>query len=152
MELPHDHSSHGAGSSDGIFYKVEVRTSHESMPVIIPNTKFVIDAFWREWPVTIGAQAWGINIPIQSWCIEPAKHGLLTHIVAEAHRWALLASLEAASIGGTLCIETRLVAVRYSTSYSAKEVGVTSPLTGTFKVPHTSERQVAPKVDGAARA
>ena len=152
MELPHDHSSHGSGSSNGIFYKVEVRTSHESMPIVIPNTTFIIDTFWREWPVTFGARAWGVNIPVHSWHAEQAKHGLLTYVAAEAHRWAFLASLDAASIGDTLCIETRLVAVEYSTSYFMKEVGITAPLTEVVVGPQTSPRKVQPKVDGTARS
>jgi hypothetical protein len=52
-------------------------------------------------------------------------------VAAEAHRWAFLAALEAgmAGPGGALCVETRLVAVKFSQQYSTVEEGVTFPMT-----------------------
>jgi hypothetical protein len=122
-------SSHGSGSGSGTYYKLEVR-SWSTMPHGIGDASkpfpFIIDNYWREVPISYGATQWGTNIPIRNWDAEAAKHGLMSYPVAQAHRWAFIAALEAgiAGVGGALCTETRIVAVKYSHSYSTEEVGI----------------------------
>lgn len=130
----HSPGIHGSGSSTGKYYKVEYRST-TSMSKVIGNGQdpfpFIIDHYWRSLSITQGAQQWGVNIPLRAWDGEACKHGLLTLVAAEAHRWAFLAALEAGAggPGGALCVETRLVAVEFHQEYSTKELGVTSHMT-----------------------
>lgn len=130
----HSPGLHGSGSSTGKYYKVEFRST-TAMSKIIGDTKspfpMVVDHYWRTLEITTGAQQWGVNIPIRPWDTEACKHGLLSLVAAEAHRWAFLAALEAGvgGPGGSLCVETRLVAVELQTQHSTKELGVTSHMT-----------------------
>jgi hypothetical protein len=87
---------------------------------------FIIDHYWRPLSITLGATPYGANIPVRSWDTEAVKHGLVSYAVAEAHRWAFLAFLEAHAIAGGLCVETRLVAVKWHQQYSTEELGVTA--------------------------
>lgn len=127
----HSPGIHGSGSSTGTYYKVEFRTI-TSMTAVIGNPNepfpFVIDHYWRQLPIRCGATQWGTNIPCRSWDSEAAQHGMVSYAAAEAHRWAFLAYLEASRPGGSLCIETRLVAVEFKREYSTKEIGVTPHL------------------------
>lgn len=125
----HSPGVHGSGSSTGTYYKVEFRTT-TSMTTCIGNPNepfpFVIDHYWRTLPIQLGAMQWGTNIPCRSWDGEAAQHGMVSYAAAEAHRWAFLAYLEATKPGGSLCIETRLVAVKFKREYSTEEMGVTA--------------------------
>jgi len=127
----HSPGIHGNGSSTGTYYKVEFRTI-SSMTKCIGNPNepfpFVIDHYWRTLPIQLGAVQWGANIPCRSWDAEAAQHGMVSYAAAEAHRRAFLAYLEATTPGGSLCIETRLVAVEFKREYSTKEIGVTAHL------------------------
>lgn len=116
-------SFHGSGNGGQDGYKVEVRTTfHEPMRI----DDFVIDGVWREWPFSLVAKTCGVQVPVSIFDRGMMDHGLLpSRTTAEAHRWLLLASLEAARYGATLGLETRLVRVRYSWTYSTKEEGVT---------------------------
>lgn len=129
---------HGNGSFSGHYFQVEVRTSSGS-PVVLSlegeRRPFVIDHCWRHWPVYRGAIKWGCNVPIRSWDHDAADHGLLPYLAAEAHRRVLLAALEAYTIGGSLCIETRLVEVKFSKTYNCEEIGVTPALRGGWRTP-----------------
>lgn len=116
---------HSRGNSTGSFYKVEVRTSYHSPTVIgTGRDAFVIDHCWRYLPIVRGATQWGINIPMRQWDGDAADHGLFSYLVAEAHRWAFLAFLDAHQAAGALCIQTRLVEVQLIRSYDTKELGV----------------------------
>jgi len=105
---------HGNGSMSGTCYKIEARNDSATPKVIDPNGAFplVLDNSWRTVPIVRGAQQWGVNIPIRRWDADAADHGLVPYVVAEAHRWAFLAALEAGlgGAGGLLCVETRMVA------------------------------------------
>ncbi len=119
---------HGEGSGHNHGYKVEVRTSYHD-PTLIPladGKVFVIDLVWREWPIREGVTPFGVNIPIKSWDRSNLDRGLVSYVVAEAHRWALLAHLEASTLAGSLCVQTRLVKVKLHYTYKLEEVGVTS--------------------------
>lgn len=146
LELP-SATKHGSGSSTGTYFKIEVR-NNSSMPKVIGDAKvpipFVIDNYWRTLPIYRGATAWGVNIPIRSWHtdLEAADHGLVSYTAAEAHRWAFLAALEAGTVGGSLCIETRLVAVELHKTYTTKEKGVTASLSQSYREPELSARAV----------
>ena len=120
VEMPgeHNHES-GKGYKDG--YRVEVRTSYWSPSVIDGR---VIDGVWRTVPIAAGATPWGNNVPVRPWDRDMLDRGLLPMEAAEAHRWTLLAMLDASQIAGSLCIETRLVKVRYHYEYRTEEVGV----------------------------
>lgn len=128
IELNRD-GKHGSGGGTTVYYKVEVRTSYHQ-PTVLAGGKehFVIDNCWREWPIRRGAAIYGNNIPYRPAYDASDEHGLFPYITAEAHRLALLAHLEATHFAGSLCIETRLVAVEYKYSYEAKEIGVTPVL------------------------
>lgn len=124
-------TSHGSGHQSGTYYKIEVRSTY-SEPTVIPladGKHFVIDQNWRQWPIRL-APYWTdtLKVPVVSYDGEAASHGLSAYTAAEAHRWLLLAWLEAAHVGGTLCIETRFVEVRMETRYSITETGVTDAL------------------------
>ena len=130
MEL-HEEGIHGSGSSTEHFFKIEVRTSYYNPTVLGAGDKsFVIDNVWREWPVTRGATPWGQNVPIRAWDGAAAEHGMLSRVAAEAHRWSLLAWLEANQVTGSLCVETRLVKVEFKRTYTTKELGVSEPMKG----------------------
>lgn len=121
--------THGSGSSTTHHWKLEVRTSYPDPTIIGSGDKaFVIDNNWREWPVYPGTNPYGINIPFRSWDRTAGDHGMFSQTVMEAHRWALLAYLEAGTLCGAGCIETRLVKIELQQSYSTKELGVTEPL------------------------
>lgn len=128
VELP-SASKHGSGATSDHLYKIEVRKSYSDPTVLgAGRDAFVIDMVWRTWPVYEGSTKFGTNVPVRSWDRRGLEHGLLTYAVAEAHRWALIALLEASEVGGSLCIETRLVEVKFSTQYSTEEVGVSQPI------------------------
>jgi hypothetical protein len=134
----HSPGLHGNGNSTGTYYKVEYRSTTSMTKVVGDGREpfpFVIDHYWRTLSIQQGAQQWGVNIPIRPWDGEACKHGLVSHVAAEAHRWAFLAALEAgaAGAGGALCVETRLVAVELQQSYSTKEIGVTPQMTLQYK-------------------
>lgn len=124
--------THGSGRSTGTYYKVEVRAWH--LPKVIPmadrRDPFIIDDKWREWPLVFNRAGIGPapSVPVRACTEHAAEHGLLTHDAAMAHQWALYAALDANGWGGSLCIETRLVAVEFSESYSITEVGVSAIL------------------------
>ncbi len=125
----HSPGIHGNGSSTGTYYKVEHRTT-TSLSTVIGNPNepfpFIIDHYWRTLGIMLGGTPYGANIPVRSWDTEAAKHGLVCYAAAEAHRWAFLAYLEANTVGGSLCVETRLVAVKFHQQYSTEELGVTA--------------------------
>ena len=137
---------HGSGSGTKYYYKVEVRTSCSSP---LPVGTFVIDHCWRALPIQESKSPWGINVPVPTWHRDGLSHGLVPFVVAEAHRWAFLAYLEAASIGGALCIQTRLVEIAYRHSYSTEEIGVSPPQT--HRGPHDLPAPFTPRIptDGA---
>lgn len=141
IELNRD-GRHGSGSGTIAYYKVEVRTSYYQ-PTVLGEGKnrFVIDNCWREWSIRPGSTIYGTNVPYGRQFNHGADDlGLFSYVVAEAHRLALLAHLEAAEIMGSLCIETRLVKVEYKYSFEAKEIGVTPVLRADCR-----ERQFAPR-------
>jgi hypothetical protein len=116
---------HGNGAGNIHYYKVEVRTTYHE-PAVIGG--FVVDHIWRNLPVIESSQPWAANIQVNRANREALNNcGLMTRTVAEAHRWAFLADLEAHRPLGSLCIETRLVKVNYSFSYRTEEKGVTEP-------------------------
>jgi hypothetical protein len=129
LELPSS-GKHGTGDSTRTGYKIEVRSSY-SNPTIIEG--FVIDTAWRVLPIVNGNNPWGMNIPIIQWDVQMlAEHGLVSRVVAEAHRWAFLAMLDAQHVTGALCIETRLVKVEVKIHYSTEEKGVSDIVCAPF--------------------
>lgn len=121
--------NHGSGNSTSTYYKVEYRTT-TSMSTVLGNPNepfpFIIDHYWRTLQIIPSAQPWATNIPIRPWDADAAKHGLIPYVAAEAHRWGFLAFLEAKAIAGSLCVETRLVSVRFKQQWSTEELGVTA--------------------------
>jgi hypothetical protein len=129
-EIPNAHKhSKAEGTHHG--YLVEVRSSY-FIPTVLAKD-LVIDSVWRRWPIGAGTVPNGLNVPTGPHDHDMLVHGgLLTREAAEAHRWGLLATLDAASTLGALCIETRLVKVRYDWSYKLTEVGVSEAMSGDF--------------------
>ena len=153
-ETPNAHK-HGKGEGHHHGYLVEVRTSYFQPKVL--SKDLVIDNVWRRWPVHEGSVPYGLNVPVGRNDRDMLAHGLLTREAAEAHRWGLLASLEADSLLGSLCVETRLVKVRYDWSYKLTEVGVSEAMTGDFFrrdskqfVPRSPEAEAEGKQDDDA--
>jgi hypothetical protein len=118
-------TEHGSGCSENVGYKLEVRTSYPN-PTRIGD--FIIDGVWRVVPISGGVVPSWPNIPVSARDSEILGHGLVSRYVAEAHRWALLALMEANRSLGSLCIETRLVRIKYATTYSLREEGVSVAL------------------------
>src|SRR5262245_61027743 len=80
---------HGNGNGGRHYYKVEVRSSYHQ-PTVLPLTNgshFVIDHCWRSLTIHRGGAPWASNIPVSSMDSDGLDHGLVTYIVAEAHRW-----------------------------------------------------------------
>ena len=123
LELPTS-GFHGSGTSHKEGYKIEIRSSYFT-PILLGD--FVIDTVWRTIPVKEGTTPHGINIPVKDYDRKMLDIGLLSYTAVEAHRWAILSMLDATKLGGTLCIETRLVKVRYNYSYTTEELGVSEP-------------------------
>ena len=134
---PHEIASasvHGSGSSTEVLYKIEVRTSYHTPKVLGEGKdKFVIDHCWRALPIVEALMPWGINIPVRRRWHGSVEFGLVPYVAAEAHRWGFLAHLDAADWGGSLCIETRLVAVRLKCTHDTEEVGVSESLRGVMR-------------------
>lgn len=159
-EIPNAHK-HDRGEGSHYGYLVEVRTSHFQPKVLAKD--LVIDNVWRRWPVQGGSVPYGLNVAVGPHDRDMLTHGgLLTREAAEAHRWGLLAALDAESTLGSLCIETRLVKIKYHWSYRLEEVGVSEAVTGDFFrrdskqfVPRSPEAETEGKQDddtaGAAR-
>jgi len=108
LELP-SAGFHGNGSRIGTYYKIEARNNSAMPKVIDPNGAFplVLDNSWRTVPIVRGAQQWGVNIPVKQWDADAADHDLVPYVVAEAHRWAFLAALEAHLGGAGGCCASR---------------------------------------------
>lgn len=127
-----DKITHGSGSSTGVGYKIEVRTT-SLMPKEIAKG-FIIDGTWRTWPIGEGTPSIGGNFPngiavgfLDRGALRNA--GLLPYVSAEAHRWALVAAIESGGIFGSVHLETRLVAIKYSETWTTEEQGVSDALT-----------------------
>ncbi len=151
LEMPAA-GEHGSGSGSDVGYKVEVRTSY-CQPKKIGD--FTIDNVWREVPICEGATPWGNNVPISLLHGRMLlEYGLLSYAAAEAHRWTLIATIDASDISGSLCVQTRLVQVEFRYKHETEELGVTSPMNsdsffrrkiGIWKrgTPPTSDAEVA---------
>ncbi len=129
---PAEPKSYGSGNLTSIYYKIEVRTSY-SQPKVVqtqdPKNPLVIDGEWREWPLSLRyGDGPAPSVPVREWDRHAAEHGLLSYEAAVAHQWSVFAMLDAGGWGGSLCVETRLVAVEFAESYSMTEKGVSAPL------------------------
>jgi hypothetical protein len=125
LEMPAA-GNHGSGSGSDVGYKIEVRTSY-CLPTKIGD--FTIDNVWRAVPIREGATPWGNNVPVSLLHRRMVLEcGLLTYAAAEAHRWTLIATLDATNISGSLCVETRLVQVEFRYRHETEELGVTPPM------------------------
>jgi hypothetical protein len=125
LEMPAA-GNHGSGAGNYIGYKVEVRTSY-CQPTKIGD--FTIDNIWREVPIREGATPWGNNIPVSLLNRRMLlEYGLVSYAAAEAHRWALVATIDASNFSGSLCVQTRLVQVELRYRHETEELGVTQPM------------------------
>jgi hypothetical protein len=125
LEMP-GAGTHGSGSGTNVGYKVEVRTSY-CQPKKIGD--FTIDNVWREVPIRDGATMWGNNVPVSFLHRRMLlEYNLLSYAAAEAHRWALIATIDASDFSGSLCVQTRLVQVEFRYKHETEELGVTPPM------------------------
>ncbi len=125
LEMPAA-GNHGSGSGSDVGYKVEVRTSY-CQPKKIGD--FTIDNVWREIPIREGATPWGNNVPVSLLHRRMLlEYGLVSYAAAEAHRWALIATIDASDFSGSLCVQTRLVQVELRYRHETEELGVTPPM------------------------
>src|ERR1700731_4934405 len=121
LEMPAA-GNHGGGSGSDVGYKVEVRTSY-CQPKKIGD--FTIDNVWREVPIREGATPWGNNVPVSLLHRRMLTHyNLLSYAAAEAHRWTLIAVIDASDVTGSLCVQTRLVQVEFRYKHETEELGV----------------------------
>ena len=56
-------------------------------------------------------------------------YGLVSYAAAEAHRWALIATIDASDLSGSLCVQTRLVQVEFRYKLLSTRSIATSPTT-----------------------
>lgn len=117
--------SHGKGSCSGTYYKIEVRSWHMPRVLTDPESRqpFIIDKDWKEWPVRLTfGNAPAPSMPVASWERHAAEHGLMPYEAAMGHLYGMYAFLAANHMD--LCIQARLVAVRWEESYSMTEENV----------------------------
>lgn len=141
LELP-SAGKHSSGRSSSRLYKIEVRDTSTQPRVLQAqeSVPFVIDGYWRQLPIYRGPTKWGVNIPVRQDIGDGLDIGLVPYAVAEAHRWAFIAAMEALVVGGSLCLETRLVEVELMRTFETKELGVTQGMTVPFKAENVAER------------
>lgn len=136
--------SHGKGYFNSTGYQIEVRRI-KGDPISID--KFIIDREWRVWPLMAGLTPFGTNVAASGLSRDMVYHaGLVSRVAAEAHRFALLAYLEASF--SDYGIETRLVEIEFRYEYSTEEVGVT-PAMGEFR---TQKDELVPRDQPAEAA
>jgi hypothetical protein len=114
LELP-TAGKHSNGSGKEVRYKIEVRTTY-SQPSQIGGV--LVDNIWRE----LRMEESQCGVPVRR-SFSGDAHGTLNYEAAQALRWWFMAVAEAEPLG-SLCIETRLVAVQLSYSYSIEEIGL----------------------------
>jgi hypothetical protein len=148
QELPNAHK-HGKGEGSQIGFFLEVRSSYMTPTVI--DAKTVIDNVWRRWDVREGATPYGLNVPLGRSDREMLRHGMMTYEVAQAHRWGLLAALEAHSLLGALCVETRLVKVQFHYTYRIEEIGVEEAEKAIFLRRGQETKPRSPEAEEAAK-
>ncbi len=116
---------HGSRGGNQRGYKIEIRSTYH--PIII-NDDFVITDKWREWPVQECEKYARYSVPVGYLDKDMLQFGLMSETAAQAHRWLLLACLEAYHPKGWSSLETRLVCADFSYSFTTKEVGVSEPI------------------------
>jgi hypothetical protein len=155
VELPHtkkDTRESATGSKIG--YSLEMRTSYFE-PKVLPGG-FIIDNVWRRLPINLGKGPI-TSVPIVEYDVEMARHGLFTLTVVEAHRWLLLAHMEAQDPFGTACVETRFVRSEFHYTYKIVEKGVSEASEARlgshvpFHKRWPEAEEVLPSDNGAAR-
>jgi hypothetical protein len=148
QELPNAHK-HGKGEGSQVGYFLEVRSSYMTPTVI--DAKTVIDNVWRRWDIREGTTPYGLNVPLGRSDREMLQHGLMSYEAAQAHRWGLIAALEAQSLLGALCIETRLVKVQFHYTYRLEEIGVEEAEKATFLRRSQGVKPRSPEAEEAAK-
>jgi hypothetical protein len=121
-EFPAKGSS-GSGVQTG--YSVEARHTY-SDPIVIAGT-----IYHQNWRRVQPDQAQGFGVP----AAHPHyrylhEHNLMTYPAAQAIRWWLHAIAEAESIGGGLCLETRLIKHKVEYSHAETKVSVHAQVGG----------------------
>ena len=123
------------GSGTTIGYSVEARMNY-SRPETILGTAY--DNRWQRVQIVAGDS----GVPMKR---SPALDhvDLYSFETAEALRWWFIAAAEASRIGGSLCIETRLVRHRVEYSYSAKPVAYVGARDGRGDMPEDMQEILA---------
>lgn len=104
-EKPETHS----GTMTG--WRIEYRCTSPHARVV---GQTIIEPTWRELPVDWAKddRALPTKIPVGRLDRDLIDHGLLSYSAAQAHRWAFIAALEAATFLGSHDLETRLIPYR----------------------------------------
>jgi hypothetical protein len=128
-EKPETHS----GTMTG--WRIEYRcTSHHARVV----GGMILEPTWRELPIDWAKddRALPTKIPVGRLYRDLIDHGLLSYCGAQAHRWAFIAALDAATFLGAHDIETRLIPykLKYHKEISRAE-GTDDPASVTAKHP-----------------
>ena len=115
--------SHGKGSTNCTYYKIEVRSWHQTRILADaenPRHPFVIDKDWREWPIRLAyGNGPAPSMPVGYFGRHPAEHGLMPYEAAMGHLWGMYAFL--ATNHMDLCVQARLVSCKWEESYSITE-------------------------------
>ena len=116
---------YGAGSGTIRCYVVEARCRMEQPEVLVSGE--VLDGRWRR----IHFPAGPIGVKVELWNRQAEAEGFLDFSAAQALAWWFIANAQSRRESGTyrtIGIETRLVQVEFTYSYSAKEIGVSRAL------------------------
>lgn len=119
MELEDDYKrERGSQSGTETAYSVEARYNNHS-PIVIGGQVF--DNRWR----AVKFDKSPIGVPDEkSFHRHAEEYGLHGYAAAQALRWWLHAAADAERIGGSLCLESRLV--KHTISYSQKVVAISA--------------------------
>lgn len=116
------YAASGSGSQD--WFLVEARLDYSEPRSVAGH---MLDDRWRrlDFPRSL------VGVPCTStqFGYGAADHGMMNIEAAEALRWWFLAQAEADRIGGSLCVETRIVKVCYHYTFRCEEIGVSAAVT-----------------------
>lgn len=114
--VPEENQKAESGSGTDYGYKLEARFNYHT-PKRIGD--LILDNRWREVPWFHAKH----GIPRPNYLGRAETYGrLLTRNEAEAHRWVLACVMDADKIGGSICLETRLVKVRVTYDYKCEKI------------------------------
>ena len=163
MSMPDKDKSYGSETGSSCFYVVEARLTNQDHARMVNGVLLT-----REWvrlpttqvPSDAAIEVRRIGVPAAQWPRLASEHGLLEREAAYAFavRFQVDSGIDERSYTAghaVLCVETRLVEVKLSWTYSMTEIGVCAPfsLFEHLRFLKSSPRELTPKAEQAiARA